>query len=274
MQSSAPKNSRAAGPGPHGVACMPENSRKFLWLAAAVSLFTLIVVGAAFLIFAPGKSSAQVPFDLKGKAEPRQESPQDYLANPPEAPAITKTTSAGDIIIVYGNDPSAPTTVPPAEAQQKPATTTIVVAPTQLSSPTQSATTTKKAPASAPPTTPVTTVKSAAKTVAPPVIKPATPTTIAKVTPTTKAPAKAAPSQPVAGDYWIQAGSFSVKDNADALKAAFSGKSLPAVIMVKDIDGKSRYIVKVGPYSTRAEASKWLSAAKSVKGAEQAWITQ
>lgn len=243
---------------------MPENSRKFLWLAAAVSLFILIVVGAAFLIFAPGKSSSQVPFDLKGKAEPRQESPQDYLANPPEAPAITKTTGAGDIIIVYGNDPSASTTVPPAEAQQKPATTTIVVAPTQLSSPAQSATPS------------ATTVKPAAKAVAPPVAKPATTTTIAKVTPTTKAPAKAAPlpSPPVAGDYWIQAGSFSVKDNADALKAAFSGKSLPAVITVKDIDGKSRYIVKVGPYPTRTEASKWLSAAKSVKGAEQAWITQ
>ncbi len=213
---------------------MPENSRKFLWLAAAVSLFILIVVGAAFLIFAPGKSSSQVPFDLKGKAEPRQESPQDYLANPPEAPAITKTTGAGDIIIVYGNDPSASTTVPPAEAQQKPVTTTIVV------SPSQSAPTTNPAPA-APSTTPVTTVKPVAKTAAPPAAKPATTTTIAKASSTAQAPATVAPapSQPVAGDYWIQAGSFSVKDNADALKAAFAAKSLPAVIAVKDVDARA-----------------------------------
>ena len=266
MQSSARVHFRAAGPEPHGVARMPENSRKFLWLAAAVSLFTLIVVGAAFLIFAPGKSPSQAPFDLKGKAEPRQESPQDYLANPPEAPSITKTTGAGDIIIVYGNDPSASTTVLPAEVPQKPATTTIVVSPTQQAAPS------------------ATTVKPAAKAVTQPAVKPVTTTTIAKpatttiakAPPTAKPPAKAAPtaSPPVAGDYWIQAGSFSVKDNADALKAAFAAKSLPAVITVRDIDGKSRYIVKVGPYSNRAEAGKWLSAAKSVKGAEQAWITQ
>lgn len=212
---------------------MPENSRKFLWLAAAVSLFALVVIGAAFFLFAPGKSAVQVPFDLKGKAEPRQESPQDYLADAPAAPVTTQTTSAGDIIIVYGNDPSAPAATPPAEA--KPATTTIYVSPAA---------------------------------------KPVT-TTVAKVTTTTKAPVKAAPApQPATGDYWIQAGSFSVKDNADALKTAFVNKSLPAVITVRDIDGKSRYIVKVGPYPSRAEANKWLSAAKSVKGAEQAWITQ
>ena len=267
MQSSARVCFRAAGPEPHGVAPMPENSRKFLWLAVAVSLFTLIVVGAAFLVFAPGKSPSQAPFDLKGKAESRQESPQDYLANPPEAPSITKTTGAGDIIIVYGNDPSASTTIPPAETPQKPATTTIVVSPPQQAAP--SATTSKPAAKAVtqPAVKPVTTTT---------IAKPQTTTTIAKAAPATKAPAKTAPtvSPPVAGDYWIQAGSFSVKDNADALKAAFAAKSLPAVITVRDIDGKSRYIVKVGPYSNRAEAGRWLSAAKSVKGAEQAWITQ
>jgi cell division protein FtsN len=246
---------------------MPENSRKFLWLAAAVSLFTLVVIGAAFLIFAPGKTSSQAPFDLRGKAEARQDAPQDYLANPPEAPSITQTTSAGDIIIVYGNDPSAPTTVAPASTQQKPATTTIVVSPQ----------TTPATPATTAPAPAAKAVASpTAKAVTPQAAKPVTTTTIAKVTTTTKAPAKiAAPTTPPqSGDFWIQAGSFSVKDNADSLKSAFAAKSLPAVITVKDIDGKSRYIVRVGPYSTRTEASKWLSAAKSVKGAEQAWITQ
>ena len=94
-----------------------------------------------------------------------------------------------------------------------------------------------------------------------------------------KAPAKAAPAPakapaPASGDFWIQTGSFSVRDNADALKASLAAKSLPAAISVKDVDGKSRYTVRVGPYATRAEASKWLSAAQSVKGAEKAWITQ
>lgn len=245
---------------------MPENSKKFLWLAAAVSLFTLIVVGAAFLIFAPAKTSGQVPFDLSGKAEPRQDSPQDYLANPPADMSTTQTTSNGDIIIVYGNDPNAPANG--TQAQPKPATTTIVVSPS----------------------TPVTTVAPATKIEAPkPAASQPAPKTAASqpeskqtvvTTPAQKTPA-AKPATPSAqvgsqsgGDYWIQAGVFSVKENADSLKGSLAGKSLPAIITVKDTDGKSRYIVKVGPYPTRAEAGKWLSAAKSVKGAEQAWITQ
>ena len=92
--------------------------------------------------------------------------------------------------------------------------------------------------------------------------------------PVKKPAVKTAAPQPATGDYWIQAGSFSVKDNADALKSTMAGNSLPTVITVKDIDGKSRYIVRVGPYPTRTEATKWLTKVKSVKGAEQSWITQ
>ena len=246
---------------------MPENSKKFLWLAAAVSLFALIVIAAAFFLFAPGKSAEQAPFDLSGKAESRQESPEDFVADTPLAPSTTQTTSAGDIIIVYGNDPSAPAALPPADA--KPASTTIYVSPPATQTTIKPAEQPKASTAPAQPAVQAPPPKPAAT------VAKATTTTVAKATTTTKAPAKTtAAVQPAAGDYWIQAGSFSVKDNADALKAAFINKSLPAVITVRDIDGKSRYIVKVGPYPSRTDAGKWLSAAKSVKGAEQAWITQ
>ncbi|HWR12306.1 MAG TPA: SPOR domain-containing protein [Rectinemataceae bacterium] len=259
---------------------MAENSRKLLWLAAAVSLFVLVVVGAAFLIFAPGKSAEQVPLDLTGKAEPRQDNPQDFLADTPSDPSTTQTTSSGDIIIVYGNDPSGQPSSP-AEAA-KPATTTIYVTPSETPTTVAPTATPKTAPAT-PATTPAVAPKTVQKapSAAPAPAKtpaPAAPASKPATTTAAKAPAqttKAAPSvQPSTGDYWIQAGSFSVKANADSLKGAFSEKSLPAVITVKDIDGKSRYNVRVGPYATRSEASKWLSAAKSVKGAEQAWITQ
>jgi cell division protein FtsN len=247
----------------------PENSKKLLWLAAAVSIFILVVVGAAFLIFSPGKSASQGPLDLSGKAEERQENPQDFLADAPTDPSTTQTTSSGDIIIVYGNDQSGAVPAPTQEA--KPATTTIYMEPAKTVPAPQ---TSQASPA--PQTTP-TTIKpaaTAAKLVAPAVKPAAAP--VAKVTTTTKAPAaKTAPApQPVTGDYWIQAGSFSVRDNANALKSTMAGNSLPAVITVKDIDGKSRYIVRVGPYPTRAEATKWLPKVKSVKGAEQSWITQ
>lgn len=246
----------------------PENSKKLLWLAAAVSIFVLVVVGAAFLIFSPGKSASQGPLDLSGKAEERQENPQDFLADAPTDPSTTQTTSSGDIIIVYGNDQSGAAPAPTQEA--KPATTTIYMEPAK------SVPAPQASPASQTPTTPTTVKPAAVVPAAKPAVtavKPVAP--VAKATTTTKAPAvKAAAPQPATGDYWIQAGSFSVKDNADALKSTMGGNSLPAVITVKDIDGKSRYIVRVGPYPTRAEATKWLPKVKSVKGAEQSWITQ
>ncbi|MCE1210137.1 MAG: SPOR domain-containing protein [Spirochaetia bacterium] len=214
---------------------MSEQSRKILALALGVSFFALIVVLAAFFLFSPGKGDDSAPFSIGAKAEPRQKNPSDYLANAPQDSMNTQTTSAGDIIIVYGNEPSKP-----GDAQASSSSpTTIVVSPsTKSASPTPSAAPTTLAPATAP---------SAAAT---------------------------AKDAPVSGDYWIQAGSFSVKNNADALKALFEQRKLPVSILVKEVDGKNRYTVRVGPYPSRAEASKWLSAAKSVKGAEQSWITQ
>jgi cell division protein FtsN len=249
---------------------MAENSKKFLWLGAAVSLFALIVVGAAFILFSPGKSAQEVPLDMAGKAEPRQDFPQDYVADAPQSDnLVTSTTSAGDIIIVYGNDQTSGSDA--KSAQSKPAATTIYVSPT----PTTTLAKQTQQPAAQPVPQPAPAVKAAPKAAPSPIPAP----TPAPTVTTVKAPAKAAPAPakapaPASGDFWIQAGSFSVRDNADALKASLAAKSLPAAISVKDVDGKSRYTVRVGPYATRAEASKWLSAAQSVKGAEKAWITQ
>jgi cell division septation protein DedD len=263
---------------------MAENTKKFLWLAGAVSLFALLVIGAAFLLFTPKKASSQVPFDLKGTAEPKQESPQDFLADAPADTGTTQTTSSsGDVIIVYGNNPDTKSSAAPAEAQQKPASTTIVVAPPATPTTIKPASTPKagsstpKASAAVPAAKTV--VQPSANPAAKAVVKaPAVPATPAATVPSTPAPAKPAAPKPVvqvaAGDYWIQAGSFSVKDNADALKSSLKEKALPTTISVRDTDGKSRYLVKIGPYTTREEAGKWLPSVKSVKGAEKAWITQ
>lgn len=250
---------------------MSEQSRKVLALALGVSFFALIVVLAGFFLFSPGKGDGSAPFSVGAKAEPRQDNPSDYLADAPQDSLNTQTTSAGDIIIVYGNEPSGSEAKQPASSSP----TTIVVNPSVKSaSPAPAATVpAAAAPAAKAAATTSTTVKPVSTTVQP---KPST-TAIAKPAPIAKpaalAPA-AAKSSSASGDYWIQAGSFSVKNNADALKALFEQKDLPVSIQVKEVDGKSRYTVRVGPYPSRTEASKWLQAAKSVKGAEQSWITQ
>lgn len=217
---------------------MPEQSKKWLWIALSVSAFALVVIGAAFIFFAPVKSSSPVPFDIRGQAEPRQAEPGEYLANEPPGMVTTQTTS-GDIIIVYGNNPEsteAPTVVP------APAPTTIV-APT-----------------------PTTTLP-----------KPVTTTTVPKPVTTTTIKKAVAPAAPAVttSNFWIQAGSFKVRESADSLKASFAQKGLIAAITVKDIDGKSYYQVKVGPYTSRDEAKKWLTTVRAVPGSSQeAFVTQ
>ncbi|MCE5257066.1 MAG: SPOR domain-containing protein [Spirochaetaceae bacterium] len=232
---------------------MSGNGKKGLWLVLAISIFVLIVLGAAFFLFAPSRSAQATPFDIKGKAEPKPENPSDYLAGQPgmtsEAPATqtTSTNSSGDIIILYGD-----------QSGSQPATPT-----TRTSTPSSST----QSPAIVSPPTTATTVQPAAK----PAAKPATTTTtVAKPKTTTSQAVK-----PASGNYWIQAGSFRTKSGADSLLSEFQKKNISATISIRDIDGKSYYQVRVGPYTSREDAKKWLSTAKSVPGASaEAFITQ
>ena len=127
---------------------MSEQSRKVLALALGVSFFALIVVHAAFFLFSPGKGDDSSPFSIGAKAEPRQKNPSDYLANAPQDSMNTQTTSAGDIIIVYGNEPSRPGD---AKASSSSPTTIVVSPSTKSASPTPSAAPTTLAPATASP---------------------------------------------------------------------------------------------------------------------------
>jgi DedD protein len=75
--------------------------------------------------------------------------------------------------------------------------------------------------------------------------------------------------------YWIQTGSFIQKSSADALKKGFEDNNFSARINVKDIDGKSYYQVRVGPYTSREEAQKSLGSVKAIPGASSgSFVTQ
>ena len=235
---------------------MSDNTKKYLWIAVAVSFFVLIVAGAAFLLFRPTPLSNRTPFEVDGTAEPKQTQTTDYSAQTSgtEAPAPSPDTGkSGDIYIVYGDKGQSTTTVVttvPAPVQPKPTPTTINATPTTIN------------------VTPTTTVKmmtTKATTSQPATTKPTT--TVAK-------PAVPAAPGTTSGQYWIQAGMFSLKDNANILKAAIEAKSIRADISVRDKGGKSFFVVKAGPYANKAEAGKHLAAVRLVKGAEQSWITQ
>ncbi|HNX73054.1 MAG TPA: SPOR domain-containing protein [Spirochaetales bacterium] len=264
---------------------MSGNGKKGLWIALAISIFVLIVFGAAIFIFAPSKSAQATPLDLSGKAQAKAENPSDYLqgepgvtgdltVSPPPSESgttpsatgqTTTTNSSGDIIILYGdNTKTNQTSSSPAQGQA--AATGATSQPAQSTKTTQTVVT-------PPPVTP------------PPVTPP--PVTPTKTT-TTSTPQKQATEKPIAkpsvkpaatsatsGGYFIQAGSFRTKSTADSLLSDLQKKNLQGKVSVKDIDGVSYYQVKVGPFSTRDEAKQSLKAVLAVPGVSaQAFITQ
>ncbi|MEN6364346.1 MAG: SPOR domain-containing protein [Rectinema sp.] len=256
---------------------MPAESKKFLWIAISVGVFVLVALAAALFLFSPKNSGADAMLDLSRTAVPKAEDPQDFLAAGSQTTTPSDSERSGDIIIVYGDKPDlGSSTIPQSSstATQAPAAATVTTI-RPASAPVTAPADTVKAPS----TTikaPSTTVKAPSTTVQAPSTTVKAPSTTVKAPSTTvKAPAAITPVTPsAAASVWIQTGSFQSRASADSLLAAFTARGIAGKITVKDIDGKSYYQVKAGPYPSRDEAKKWLPTVRAVPGSsEGAFIT-
>jgi DedD protein len=75
-------------------------------------------------------------------------------------------------------------------------------------------------------------------------------------------------------DYWVQTGAFSARVRAEGAKETLASKGISSIIENRDIDGKTWYRVRVGPYTSENEASYWLSLVKSIDGFADSQIRQ
>jgi DedD protein len=90
----------------------------------------------------------------------------------------------------------------------------------------------------------------------------------------TNAPAKPAAPKPAAksaapstyNNYWVQTGAFTAKVRAEGVKETLSSKGISSIIENREVDGKTWYRVRVGPYTSENEASYWLALVKSIDG--------
>jgi len=226
---------------------MSEERKKLLWISVSACVFGLVLIGAGFFLFAPRAGGASAPATIGNIAAPKAQYPQDFLSAPLPAPVVPQSTTTvgpdGSVYVVYGDE------VEPAQGAVSPAAAT--VAP--------SAAAPSAAPASPAPKA------SAPKQAAP---KAAVPKVAAKV-----GPVKAVP-KPRAAEYWIQAASFTSRGRADDLKDNLAEKGIGSHISVKDIVGKSWYRVRVGPYSTKAEAEGWLGRLKALPSCTEAYVVK
>jgi DedD protein len=131
--------------------------------------------------------------------------------------------------------------------------------------------------AAVPDTPPARTQKPATVSLSPSV-KPA-PAPVAKPAATTPA-AKPAVAKPAAAaskmhnNYWVQTGAFSTKVRAEGAKESLASKGITSIIDNRDIDGKTWYRVRVGPYMSENEAKYWLALVKSIDGFTDSQIRQ
>ncbi|MCL1930397.1 MAG: SPOR domain-containing protein [Treponema sp.] len=64
----------------------------------------------------------------------------------------------------------------------------------------------------------------------------------------------------------MQTGAFSTKIRAEGAKESLASKGITSIIDNRDIDGKTWYRVRVGPYTSETEANYWLALVKSIDG--------
>lgn len=64
-------------------------------------------------------------------------------------------------------------------------------------------------------------------------------------------------------EYWIQTGSFSSREYAENAQDIISSYKIDSEIFTKEINGKTWYRVRMGPYRTKTEADYWKTAISS-----------
>lgn len=224
---------------------MPLDSKKVLWTVVSISIVLVVALGIALALFFPPTGAAEAPASVAGAAPPRTTSPDAYLREPSPAPVPsagdqTPTGTAGDnIIIIYGDKPAADL------LGQQPAG----------SSPSPIGAAPQAAPAPAP--------------AAPRVSSPAPAAT------TPQAAARPATSKTVTvTEFWIQAGSFSSKSRAEDLQRNLAVKGLSSIITLSEVDGKSWYRVRIGPYDAKKDADAWTQKVRAIPGCEEAYVSQ
>lgn len=107
--------------------------------------------------------------------------------------------------------------------------------------------------------------KAAAKEIEKPVkkaepapVKKAAPAASTKTAKKTEPAKKAAPAPKKPDQFWVQAASYSTKKNADEARAVLDSNGVQCeVFTYKDSANKLFYRVRVGPYTTKAEAEYW-----------------
>lgn len=265
--------------------------KKLLWVLIAVSGFLILVFGFAMILYSSawGSGPSLQPASTRS---PAYTAPSDTLAGdknlstapssgsdsgPGQAPNQAGNPSPVQVTIVNGENASAnfatldvsgltgdsgallAVSPPAGEKTAAPSGTDVqpaVPAPSQA---------VKDSPAAAVSGTAKAVPETGAKSPAPAAKTPSK--TAVKATPAKTAPVTVT-------EYWIQAGSFTAKANAEKARDSLKARYLNTEIFTKDSAGKTAYRVRIGPYKNKGEADYWLGVVSEIPGFNESYVSE
>jgi cell division protein FtsN len=238
--------------------------KKVLWVVFSIALALVVILAAGLFLLRPRQAkSSEAPAvpSLQGY------DPYEYVRGTSAPPGLNPTPAQSEPVVIVVGEPSS---APPVVQQE--------AAPVAAAEPRLAEAHARAyAPAAAP------AAQSAAKPAAPPERAPeeraATPQKRPPqervITPPERASARpdSRPKSLSVTEYWIQAGSFSSASRADEVSRRLEERGLAARTTTRDLNGKTHFRVRVGPYTSKAEAEKFLGWIRELKGFETSYIS-
>ncbi len=259
--------------------------KKILWIVVAISVFALVIFGAALFLFAPSRStganlqqaSAITPATSKVALDPAAQNridPDAWVQDPAKTPGLdAQPQTAGiNLTIVNGDNAGANYGTLDVTGLTDP-TKVVAVAPTDSSLP-LTAIPGQAAPASE--TSSQKPEQTAMKeTAQAPATQPKAPPASTVKQPTSAKPAPVPAPKKAVTEYWVQTGSFSSKGNAEKARENLKARYLSAEIFTKaTVGGATTYRVRVGPYKSKTEAEYWLGTIKEIPEFSASYVSE
>jgi cell division protein FtsN len=220
--------------------------KRLLWIILTVALLLLVVIGAGIIWFFPdGKKGEAGPTPLTGAEEYPEFDPIEWVREDGEYPGLEQkeeVTEAEkedeDFVVVYGEteekEKEGKEAAKEAEAEEE----------ARQPEPEEK----QKAPEK--------------KVTRQPVEK------------TPPPEPKKEPRKVRVAEYWIQTGSYTNQTRAQGVKEELAKKGVASVITSKEINSKTYFRVRIGPYSSKSEAQKFLEWIRSMHGFSNSYISR
>jgi DedD protein len=245
---------------------MDKEKKKLLLVAVSVGIFLVIIISAAILVLTPKVPAGGAAFSSARpvgpggteRTQPAYVDPSDMLRNNENIRGIqtpSETNTAPETNFHISGEASGSSFA--AERNDGDGRVTITI---------------PKPSSAAIPDTPVSSAGKSTVAAAPakPAAQPAS-----KTAPATASVSKPASAQTkTRNDYWVQTGAFTARVRAEGVKETLASKGIISIIENREIEGRTWYRVRVGPYTSETEANYWLALVKAIDGFSDSQIRQ